>query len=145
MELVTDLFDWLFSLGRLGGVILLALCGLCLYWMWSTVQLTGSFYVLAPALALVFGGTGLMLVVMGDPEQRTVRLGGARVLDAELLTAIHERPRPFHFCARCNVFSDIAMCDVCERTIDMVTVRNDRDHNTLMAALDVDEDGSLPS
>lgn len=132
---MNDLIDWLMGLGYRGAALCLGVAGLSLAGFlgsWSN----GVFLALPLGIAVLFGLLGLLLLSKGNSLKR-VKIPPPGTYTAALGDRVRAYPKPFHFCTRCLVFCQYAACESCDRTLDVLSVRDERDLNTLMAAIEV--------
>jgi hypothetical protein len=131
---MAEIIDWLMGLGYKGAAICLGLSGLSLAaFVGSWTE--GLFNALPLGLAVLFGLLGLMLLTKGNSLKR-VKIPPPGKFSPELGSRIKAHPQPFHLCTRCMVFCEYAVCERCDRTLDVLTVNNERDLNTLLAAIE---------
>lgn len=136
-----SLLDVLLGWGRLGGVVLLlvaaALFGLCLF-DYST---TGSYFIVVPGLAIALLVPALMLLVMGNPENRHFTLNteeshGPSLSVPELMADMASRTRPFWVCTHCKMITGPGVCLKCDQSSTVYTVMDDEDLRMVLVALD---------
>lgn len=131
---MTELIDWLMGLGYRGAAICLGVAGLSLAGFlgsWSN----GVFLALPLGLAVLFGVLGLLLLTKGNSLKR-VKIPPPGTYSAALEEQVRGCAQPFQLCTRCMVFCQYAACESCDRTLDVLSVRDARDLNTLMAAIE---------
>lgn len=131
---MNELIDGLMGLGRRGAAICLAVgalsgAGFAVCWM------QGIFVPVLAGVGVLFGLLGVLLLSKGD-SLKTVKIPPPGTFTPALGDRIRTHPQPFHFCTRCMVFCEYAVCEQCDRTLDVLTVNDGRDLNTLMAAIE---------
>lgn len=131
---MAEIIDWLMGLGYKGAAICLGLSGLGLaafVGSWTN----GFFNAFPLGLAVLFGLLGMLLLSKGNSLKR-VKIPPPGSYTSELGRRIKVHPQPFYFCTRCMVFCQYAACESCDRTLDVLSVHNERDLNTLTATIE---------
>lgn len=106
VELISDLW----AMGRWAGLILLLVSAGGLGFFLYQVVFMDWFFILFPAMGLLSGGAGLILLFTGSsPRKRRPD----PMLREDLLAQICQRPMPYFLCTDCRHFVSGPRCDHC--------------------------------
>lgn len=131
-----DLLDDVISLGRPGGVALLLAAALCFGFMWWDLETNGSFYIFVPAFGIAFGLVGVLLFIFGDPSKRRLRAIEDVPVPPGLAERLAAHRRPFHFCTACYEIAPSERCELCDRVVPVMQLRDEADVPLALAALE---------
>ncbi|HJN77397.1 MAG TPA: hypothetical protein QGF58_25965 [Myxococcota bacterium] len=132
---MSALVDALLSSGRTGGVIsLLIAAGLFGFTAFDYVANNG-FFIVVPAIGLVFVIIGGLLLVHGNPQSGEFRQAQAVPLDPDFQDRLRNMERPYFVCTRCRSLPDQQFCDACGGNIDVLEIRDDEDLRLALASM----------
>ena len=133
------IWDTLFAWGRVGGAVLSALSLAFFALCFIDLQMTGSYFVAVPGIAVALLVPGILLLIFGDPANRSYDLDAVDtpvtrdVVD--LLEHISTAERPLWVCTDCRAVSGPGMCMTCGKSSTVMEIRDDEDLRMVVAAL----------
>lgn len=132
----TGLAVWLFRGGRLGGVVSLVLGGTLLWLTARTLERGGALFLVIPGLGVALCLLGLVLVVFGNGERRSLRETRTAQIDPAVHHLLRTTRRPYVFCTACRATTEHMHCERCSSQRHTMEIATDEDVALAVAVLE---------